>query len=158
MSAFFHFQDIHLFPSYLFQTYFRHSEPNLEIKALDVNSGVDFILSTWKYAKEGSRPYVEKIVERNESGAVYKDGKPVSAIVTVPDGLLAMLYTLNDHRKKGYAKVAVKYAMREQAMNGMTPCLTVELRNEPSKAFHESLGMKVAHVSDWVTFHKPGFD
>jgi len=115
------------------------------------------MLNTWKYAKEGSRTVVRRNIEKFESAGVYVRGDLVCGVLTAGVGLLSMLYTLKDHRKKGYAKLCMEFAFKEVADNGMVPALTVECRNDASVSFHEKLGCKVAGIVDWINYSRPEF-
>lgn len=136
----------------------RSSDPSVEVKRLSKElGGIEFILNSWKYAKEGSRSVVTRQIEKCESGSVYVDNNLVCGVLLAGFGLLSMLFTDKDHRQKGYAKLCMRFAFKELAKNGLVPALTVESRNISSLTFHEKLGCKIAARVDWINFSKPEF-
>jgi len=75
-------------------------------------------------------------------------------VYTLGIGIISALYTLKEHRNKGYAKLAMQYLFKELAKSGIIPVLCVELVNQPSYKFHNNLGCKVAGIVDAVTYSK----
>ncbi|ODM96263.1 hypothetical protein Ocin01_10419 [Orchesella cincta] len=121
-----------------------------ELRRLLPDKETEFILSTWKYTNEGSRSVIRNCIAANASAGVFVDGKCVSGVITPGVGLISALYTLKDYRGKGFAKLTMKYAYKEFAMDGCIPCSTVEVRNERSIGFHQSLGVNVSSIVDWI--------
>jgi GNAT superfamily N-acetyltransferase len=126
--------------------------PPVELKPLDVDKGAKFIFSTWKYAHETTLEYIQKTVQLNKSSGVYVSGEPVSGITTSSAGLMAKLYTLKEHRNKNYGKLCMQDLMKQLAGSGLIPASTVEVNNEPSKKFHEKVGLKVFQYVDFVCY------
>jgi GNAT superfamily N-acetyltransferase len=134
--------------------FLRCKDSNAKVQKLDITTGVDFIIETWAYAKEKTDIEVRKCIERYETGGIYVDDKPVCGVICQGFGMLTALYTLEQHRKKGYAKLCMKYAFKEMASSGLIPALTVELFNKPSIAFHAGLGCKIACRIEFVMCSK----
>jgi len=135
---------------------FSHDD-DVELKPLDMETGPDFIYNTWAYSVEGSLDYITQCIERNISSGVYskKDGKPISGILTNPEGLMGMLYTDKAYRNKNYGKLCMQKLMKDLAKNGYVPCSAVEMCNEPSKNFHIKIGMKPHGQIDFIRFDGP---
>ncbi|OXA56467.1 uncharacterized protein LOC118435349 [Folsomia candida] len=133
-------------------------DPSLRIQRLDVDKGVTFMTSTWKFAKPGTAMVMARNISRNESGAVYIDGEPVCAAMTMPFGMVSALYTLPNHRQKGYANLAMKFVFKELAKNGIIPASGVDMRNAGSFAFHQKLGCKMTQgIVHYVICHQDEF-
>ncbi|XP_021956065.1 uncharacterized protein LOC110852334 [Folsomia candida] len=130
---------------------------NVQVQRLDPELGLKFILDTWKYATKDSDIVVRRAIELNKSGGVYVDGKPVCGVITQGFGILSALYTLQEHRKKGYANACMNFAYKELAKEGLIPTSTVEIRNEASIAFHKKLGCKIGYKADYIFFMNDEF-
>jgi len=115
----------------------------LVVQPLDPEHGAKFLLSSWKYTKEGSLGEIKRHIERNESGGVYLKGEPVCGVMLHPRGMLSALYTATEHRQKGYAVLAMKKSYLELGRNGIIPASSVDAKNIPSSAFHLKIGCKM---------------
>ncbi|OXA46830.1 glycine N-acyltransferase-like protein 3 [Folsomia candida] len=133
-------------------------EPSLRIQSLDVDKGVAFMTSTWKFAKPGTAVNMTRNISRNESGAVYIGGEPVCATMTMAFGMVSALHTLPEHRQKGYANLAMKFVFKELAKNGIIPATGVDIKNAGSIAFHQKLGCKMTQgLVHYVICHQSEF-
>ncbi|CAL8109348.1 unnamed protein product [Orchesella dallaii] len=127
-----------------------HGPEVSEVRRLLPDKESQFILSTWKYVFDGAEIVVPKCIATNASAGVFIDGNCVAGVMTPGVGLISALYTFQEYRGKGYAKLTMKYCFKEFAKDGCIPCSTVEMRNERSVAFHQSLGVKVSSIVDWI--------
>lgn len=126
---------------------------NVDMKRLSVeNGGLDFLMSTWKYARPESRLDIPECLEASVSSGIFLENgkKCVSGVYSPGFGLLSALYTLKEERGKGYAKMVMHHAYKETAKEGCIPCSTVECRNQSSADFHKKLGAKIVSVVDWI--------
>ncbi|CAG7726599.1 unnamed protein product [Allacma fusca] len=130
---------------------------NYEVKPINNEKGMDFILKTWKYASDGSRDYVEKCLQRSNSAGVYVNGEIAAGVIFEGHGVIGMLYSLSEHRGKGFARLVMHQLMKESAENQLVPGCMVELRNDISKTFQEKIGFKIAAKVDFVIYVKTGF-
>jgi predicted GNAT family acetyltransferase len=107
--------------------------------------GASFLCSHWKFAKSQSYDYVVKLIERNGSAGVFVDGQIVAGITMNGSGMMTMLHTLEEHRNKGYAQMAMKYLIKILSSQNVVPCCTVESSNAPSIALQHKIGLKFSH-------------
>lgn len=78
----------------------------------------------------------------------------MAGVVMPGYGLISSLYTLQEHRNKGYGRVAMQFLFQECARQGCVPAFSVETRNTRSIKFNEGLGVKLVSVVDWVDVKK----
>lgn len=114
------------------------------MKRLSADSGTPFIADNWKYGIKGkTTTFVRKSIESFVSGGLYlENGELVAGAITPPLGLISMLHTDPNHRRKGYASKVMRFILRELAREGLEPCLTSEIDNKAAVKFHTSLGLK----------------
>lgn len=100
----------------------------ISLSSLD-ESHVSLVNQTWKFAdSEGSARMIRNMIVNFPSCCVLDaEGKPVSWILTYATCAMGMLYTLPEHRGKGYAKVLVSsMAKRLYAQGYPVYCFTEE--------------------------------
>lgn len=68
------------------------------------------------------------------------EGKPVSWILTYTSCAMGMLYTLPEHRGKGYAKVLVSAMAKRLHAQGLPVYCFIEEENKVSYRLFKSLG------------------
>ena len=90
-------------------------------------------------------------IDQFPSAGVFlkKDNQLVSWVTNHPPYGLSRLHTLDEHRRKGYAAVAVRYMTKRMAQAGYIPCLGIITRNSASKSLFESIGFRrdrIVHV------------
>ncbi len=111
-----------------------------------------------KYFTGGTSSVISRNIERNESGAVYVDGEPVCGVIFHAFGMLSALYTLPQHRQKGYAKLAMTFSFKELAKNGLIPASGVDCKNSTSIGFHKKLGCNMSQETvDYVICPRPEY-
>lgn len=84
------------------------------------------------------------------------DGRPVSWILTYDSCAMGMLYTLPEHRGKGYAKVLISsMAKRHQALGYPVYCF-IEEENTISYRLFTSLGFTAdpSYREGWFEFNE----
>lgn len=96
----------------------------------------------WKFAKnEDAIKMIRNIVKSFPSCCVLDaEAKPVSWILTYEYGALGMLYTLPEHRGKGYAKVLVSTMAKRFHAQGYPVYCFIEEGNVVSSGLFKSLG------------------
>lgn len=116
---------------------------------LNLEQGVPFIADNWPFTVgEKSHSAVRKCISHLISVGLYvtedgdKDEKLVCGAVLNGMGMLSMLFTDPDYRRKGYATLCQQYLLREMGREGLQPCLVAELGIQSSIDFHSSLGLK----------------
>lgn len=65
------------------------------------------------------------------------------AVCNPPGGGVSHLFTVKEHRGKGYARHLVKYLSKELARNGLAPFATITRANEASRNLFSRLGFVV---------------
>lgn len=56
---------------------------------------------------------------------------------------MSRLFTLENHRRRGYAKLAVQYLSKTMAQAGLIPFVHIVVENESSYKLFQSLGFKM---------------
>ena len=125
-------------------------DEKLELKPLDDEAGIDFIMNTWRHAVPSMRPYIQNLLQVNPSAGVYINGTPVAGVVFHGIGFIGMLYTLPKYRKKGYGQLCMKHLMRRLGEEGYFPACSVDLENHASQSFQRSLGLKESIITDYI--------
>lgn len=96
----------------------------------------------YTYKEEGSDLYLKKCIEKNPSSVIREGNEPVSWALMREDGSLGVMYTLESHRKKGYA-VEVSYDLIHKVIQEeLQPYLHIRVENEASRKLAEKLGFK----------------
>lgn len=97
---------------------------------------------TWKFGKDDvAVGLIRNMIANFPSCCVLDaEGKPVSWILTYPYCAIGMLYTLPEHRRKGYAKILVSsLAKRNHALGYPVSCC-IEEENAVSYRLFANLG------------------
>lgn len=102
------------------------------------------IASSWKYFRPETEQVFSKCIARSASAGVFLNGLCVSGCITLGHGFYGALFTLNEHRGKGYAKLAAMHIFKNMIKDECIPCLIVEIKNKASIGLHEALGMNRA--------------
>ncbi|XP_061816062.1 glycine N-acyltransferase-like protein 3 [Nerophis lumbriciformis] len=105
-------------------------------------SHVDLVNQTWKFGGDEHGYNKIKVQVSNMPSCCITDdqGRPVSWILLYEYMAMGMLYTLPEHRRKGYAKVLV-YTMAQTLLNQGYPVFCfIEEENTVSYKLFKSLG------------------
>lgn len=83
------------------------------------------------------------------------EGKPVSWILTYASCALGMLYTLPEHRGKGYAKVLINSMARKLTAQGYPVFCFIEEENRTSYQLFKSMGFSEdpSYRETWYGFN-----
>lgn len=108
------------------------------------------VVRNWKYAKEFTTEYIQKIIRELPSGGVFYKGELVSYILNSAYGVAAFLHTDDKHRRKGYAKLAMLFLLNEMKASGLIPVSTVEAQNEGSIKLHYQCEMEMVDNLDYL--------
>ena len=136
----------------------------------------ELIESRWEYRSEDSLSMIQKMIAASEStfGGCFGmeiDGKLVAWVCRYLDGTLGMLWTEEDHRRKGYSIHVMTAAVQsinqrhdaqltKTATNSSRPPLiafTVDT-NDASRGLLAKLGWKRLADADWAGFTLVGPD
>nr|XP_018904407.1 PREDICTED: uncharacterized protein LOC109035288 [Bemisia tabaci] len=115
--------------------------PNITLEQLTTKH-VDYLDRYWPHKFEGSKQYLHTLLERNFSLGVFQPGTqhPIAWVVCNQASAIAMLFTLESHRRKGYAQLLCTAVARKLGDMDIDPRATVLVDNEPSKMLFISLG------------------
>lgn len=67
----------------------------------------------------------------------------VSWMMCVPPTGMGRLHTLENHRRKGYAKLVTQYLSKRLVQSGFIPYVHVVVKNEVACKFFENLGFEL---------------
>ncbi|KAL7889377.1 hypothetical protein AOLI_G00016350 [Acnodon oligacanthus] len=114
--------------------------------------------NTWKFrVGEFSERMIRKMILNFPSCCVLdSDGQPVSWILTYCDCTMGMLYTMPEHRRKGYAKALVSIMAKKLHSKGYPVYCFIEEDNSLSYRLFASLGFTEdpSHRLVWYTFNE----
>ncbi|XP_077060462.1 glycine N-acyltransferase-like protein 3 [Siphateles boraxobius] len=105
----------------------------------------DLVNSTWKYGGDrNSYNSVLNYIAHNPSLCVMEEGgtEPVSWLLVYQHAALGLLYTLPQHRGKGYGKILVCMMARTLLERGHPVYCFVEEENDTSSKLFTSLGFQ----------------
>jgi FR47-like protein len=131
----------------------------MRVGPLDV-SHLDIVCDNWRHYDPEYRPVVQKMIELNPSFGVFVrnergEEELASMVVQSEYGGVGLLQTVPEHRRKGYASIALAYQTRAIAKTGIMPHGHILLWNEGSSLLFKKHGYKVLDVSTWVIMKKP---
>lgn len=154
--------------------------PTLADQSLALSEGVvirpltqtdaELVNSKWEYKSDGSLEMIQKMIATSEAkgGCVglAVNGTLVSWMLRYLDGSIGMLFTDENHRRKGYAAVVVNGAVsniRSKSQQDIedNDCIDMDRdrmisyivdSNEASKNLYRKLGWKRVADADWIGF------
>lgn len=106
----------------------------------------------WTYAREGSDEFVRNTIVLNEGVGLFsdKDGTLVAWNTVQHFRGLGMLYTLEEHRKKGYATLVTKVLSKILYEKHVDPYACILTTNQPSLATFAKLGFERVCSVYWL--------
>lgn len=119
-------------------------------------SHLTLVNNTWKFGNEHSIPMIRNMILNMPSCCVLdSDDQPVAWILTYPSCAMGMLYTILEHRGKGYAKALVTIMSRRLLSQGYPVYCFIEEENRVSYRLVTNLGF--TEVADyraaWFAFN-----
>ncbi|XP_029305846.1 glycine N-acyltransferase-like protein 3 [Cottoperca gobio] len=133
-----------------------NSELESRISSLNL-SHVDLVNKTWKFGgnKQGYRNIKNLIGNFPSCCITDGQGQPVSWILVYDYCAMGMLYTLPEHRGKGYAKVLVSSMAKKLHTEGYPVYCFIEEENEVSYKLFRNLGFieDPAYRAAWFEFN-----
>nr|XP_018897945.1 PREDICTED: uncharacterized protein LOC109031083 [Bemisia tabaci] len=105
---------------------------------------VDYLDRYWPHKFEGSKEYLHTLLQRNLSMGVFQPfaKHPVAWAVCSHSSAITMLFTLETHRGKGYARLLCTAIARKLGEMDIDPRATVLDDNQASKILFITLGYK----------------
>lgn len=115
---------------------------SLSLKMSSLNeSHIALVNNTWKFGNEHSIRMVRNMILNFPSCCVLdSDDQPVAWILTYTYGAMGMLYTIPEHRRKGYAKALVTIMSRRLYSQGYPVYCYIEEENQVSYKLFTNLG------------------
>ncbi|MCJ8730963.1 hypothetical protein PDJAM_G00190220 [Pangasius djambal] len=113
----------------------------LQVSSLS-ESHIALVNSTWKFGMgEFSERFIRDIIMNFPSCCVLdSEGRPVSWVLTYASCAMGMLYTMPEHRRKGYAKALITILAKKLHSEGFPVYCFIEEENQPSYRLFTSLG------------------
>ncbi|XP_057372907.1 uncharacterized protein LOC130693731 [Daphnia carinata] len=95
----------------------------------------------WPYKESTVVDNVAIEIEQLPSAGVFlkENNELVSWIMCHPPNGMSRLHTLEEHRRRGYAALAVQYLSKRVAQSGYVPFVNMDIANVVSKQFFESM-------------------
>ncbi|XP_042357870.1 glycine N-acyltransferase-like protein 3 [Plectropomus leopardus] len=128
----------------------------ISLGSLD-ESHTDLVNQTWKFGKdEIAVRMIQNMLKHFPSCCVLDaEGKPVSWILTYSSCSMGVLYTLPEHRGKGYAKVVISTLAKKLHAEGYPTFCFIEEENEVSYRLFKSLGFTEdsSYRETWFKFN-----
>ena len=133
-----------------------HSELESRISTLNL-SHVDLVNKTWKFGgnKQGYSIVTNLISNFPSCCITDGQGQPLSWILVYDYCALGLLYTLPEHRGKGYAKVLVSTLAKRLHAEGYPMYCFIEEDNEVSYRLFTDLGFTEdpSYRAGWLEFN-----
>uniref|UniRef100_A0A3B4WED5 Glycine N-acyltransferase-like protein n=1 Tax=Seriola lalandi dorsalis TaxID=1841481 RepID=A0A3B4WED5_SERLL len=130
--------------------------PGICLSCLD-ESHIGLVNQTWKFGKNEAAMRMMHNMTANFPSCCVLDAerKPVSWILTYSSCAMGMLYTLPEHRGKGYAKVLVGTMARRLLAEGYPVYCFIEEENTVSYRLFKNLGFteNPSYRETWFAFN-----
>ncbi|XP_051815438.1 glycine N-acyltransferase-like protein 3 isoform X1 [Acanthochromis polyacanthus] len=135
---------------------FLYSELESRVSSLNL-SHVDLVNKTWKFGgNEQSYMTIKNFISNFPSGCITDgQGEPVSWILMYDYCAMGLLYTLPEHRGKGYAKVLVSTMAKKLHAEGYPVYSFIEEDNIVSYKLYKNLGFieDASYRAAWFEFN-----
>lgn len=139
-----------------YHIFFLYSELESRISSLNL-SHVDLVNNTWKFGgdKNSFRRIKNFIGNLPTCCITDSHGQPVSWVLLYDYCAMGLLYTMPEHRGKGYAKVVVCAMVRRLFAEGYPVYCFIEEENEVSYKLFKSLGFTEdpSYRAAWFEFN-----
>uniref|UniRef100_A0A8C1TM98 Glycine N-acyltransferase-like protein n=1 Tax=Cyprinus carpio TaxID=7962 RepID=A0A8C1TM98_CYPCA len=107
-------------------------------------SHLELVNRSWKFGCEDSKLMIKNMILHFPSCCVLdSDNQPVAWILTYASCAMGMLYTLPEHRGKGYAKALVTIMSKRLHSQGYPVYCFIEEENHLSYSLFTSLDLKI---------------
>ncbi|XP_047668169.1 glycine N-acyltransferase-like protein 3 isoform X2 [Tachysurus fulvidraco] len=116
------------------------------------------INSKWELGRgERTEPLIRNMIRNFPSCCVLdSEGRPVSWLLSYPSCAMGPIYTLPEHRQKGYAKALVTILAKKLHSDGCPVYCFIKLENQPSYRLLTSLGFTrdLSYRNAWLYFNQ----
>ena len=117
-------------------------------------SDMDQVFEYYAFKDDGIG-YIEAIIKNEITFCARLAGKAVSWVVQREDGSMGIMFTLEDHRRRGIGEWLCKHLINEILKKNQMPYLHIWKENAPSIALAESLGFKRHSEVVWFGIKNP---
>lgn len=128
----------------------------ISLGSLD-DSHIGLVNQTWKFStgEEAVRMIRNMLVNFPSCCVLDADAKPIAWILTYAYGAMGMLYTLPEHRGKGYAKLLVSAMAKRLHAEGLPIYCFIEEENRVSYRLFKGLGFTEdpSYREAWFAFN-----
>lgn len=149
-------QNLYLIKKKLFILLFFFS-PSSSLKLSSLKeSHLDLVNRSWKFGRDDSKLMIKNMILNFPSCCVLdSNDQPVAWILTYASCALGMLYTLPEHRGKGYAKALVTIMSKRLHSQGYPVYCFIEEENHLSYSLFTSLGFteEPHYRAAWFVFN-----
>ena len=112
-----------------------------------------FISEFWKYFKPEDRlQYLKYVIRNCISVGLFLEAdpsQPVSWAFLSNFGYINGVYTLEEHRRKGYSRVTMLTLMKQVLEADMVPLVEIDIHNTPSLKLCTGLGFVETFDTTW---------
>ncbi|KAJ0066776.1 hypothetical protein NL108_002330 [Boleophthalmus pectinirostris] len=130
------------------------SSAGISIGSLN-ESHIEIVIKTWKFGRKDAWGMIKNMVFNFPSCCILDaEGRPVSWVLTYACGSMGMLYTVPEHRGKGYAKMVISALARRFFTEGYPVYCFIEEDNTVSCQLFKGLGF----TEDDPTYRECWFD
>ena len=115
------------------------------------------IFDNWSHNISSSVSEVEAEIEKMPSVGLFlkSNDQLVCWMVSNPPFGMGLLFTLEGHRRRGYAKLVAHFMSKRMAQSGFVPFVTIVQGNSSSFAFFQSLGFRPLICSIYGLLRSP---
>ena len=117
-------------------------------RAVDLRDA-EIIDEHYAYRHSGSLENIRSCIRDRNSSAIYVDGQPVCWLLVHEDDSLGIMYTLEEHRRRGYAVDVTVDLVTKQLAAGRTPFLQIRDDNGLSPGLARKCGFERHGSCDW---------
>lgn len=110
-----------------------------ELRSIDIKDA-ETIDQYYAFSNQGSLERIKEDILNRPSSAVYKDGEIVCWVLTHDDNSIGIMYTKEEHRKKGYAVDVTLDIAAKHLANGKIPYLQIIENNTMSPGLAKQCG------------------
>lgn len=137
-----------------------NSNDNLYTRQIEEKDVLE-IVNQWKWRADHSGEVLRKCIKTLVSCGLFVGGvglkeELVSSVVQSPLGVANILYTPENHRRKGYGKIVMECIAQEMVVKmGIPPMAEVEIWNDASRKLLEKVGFVEVFKTKWFYYEPP---
>lgn len=113
---------------------------------------LNLIDSTWPYNYPSSDTYFEFLINLNYGYGLYLNNDLISWVLISEAGTLLHLYTVEEHRRKGYAEVLLKMVSNDLLKDGRVVIAYCVPDNYNASKLYIKAGFVPAEDVTWIYF------